>query len=136
MSQVTLLDASAILAFLQGEPGEEIVRHALQSANCMVTAANQTEVITRSLDRGGDPDTIALILSELNYTVIDILAMDGAQAGWLRSTTRHLGLSLGDRLCLAAAQRIKAKLLTGDRPWLTLAATLDLDIVCIRPEAH
>lgn len=136
MSTVTLLDASAVLAFLQGEPGEEVVRLALQSANCVVTAANQTEVITRALDRGGAPDTIARIMAELSYTVIDILAADGEQAGWLRSATRQLGLSLGDRLCLAAAQRLKAKVLTADRPWLTLTPALGLDIVCIRPDAH
>ncbi|TXT38076.1 MAG: PilT protein domain-containing protein [Comamonadaceae bacterium] len=136
MSQTSLLDASAILAFLQGEPGQEVVRQALQSTRCLVTAANQTEVITRSLDRGGSSDTIALILANLDYTVIDTLATDGAQAGWLRSATRQLSLSLGDRLCLAAAQRLKTKVLTADRPWLTIAAALELDIVCIRPDAH
>jgi len=136
MSAVTLLDASAVLAFLQGEPGEELVREALQSTDCVVTAANQAEVITRALDRGGAPDTIVRIMAELNYTVIDILAADGGQAGWLRSATRQLGLSLGDRLCLAAAQRLKAKVLTADRPWLTLGPALGLDITCIRPGAH
>jgi ribonuclease VapC len=136
MNPPILLDASAVLAFLQGEPGEDVVRQALQSAHCLISAANQAEIISKALDRGGSKDTIGLMLAELNYTVIDLLAEDGAQAGWLRSSTRHLGLSLGDRLCLACAQRLKSQVLTADREWLKLATELGVDIVCIRPDAH
>ena len=136
MSQVTVLDASVILAFLQGEPGNERVKLALQTDHCVVSAANQSEVIAKSLDRGVDPDAIKTIVSEMGYTVVDITAQDGAQAGWLRNQTRVIGLSLGDRLCMATAQRLKAKILTADRPWLTVAGQLGLDIQCIRPDAH
>ena len=106
MSSTVVLDASALLAFLQGEPGEEAVAQALQSQRCLVTAANQAEVISRALDRGGEPAVIEQLLSGLGYEVIDCTAADGAQAGWLRTATRAWGLSLGDRLCLAAAQRL------------------------------
>lgn len=136
MSRVTVLDASAIIAFLQGEPGDELVRQALQSGHCVVSAANQAEVIAKALDRGGTPEAIKAILAELAYTVIDIKAEDGVQAGWMRSQTRQIGLSLGDRLCLAVAQRLKAKILTADRPWLAMAEPLGIDIRCIRPDAH
>ena len=136
MKPPILLDASAILAFLQGEPGEDTVRRALQASPCWVSAANQAEIISKALDRGGSKETIERILKELQYTVAEVLAADGAQAGWLRATTRHLGLSLGDRLCLATAQRLKSQVLTADRDWLKLATVLGLDIVCIRPETH
>ncbi len=136
MSQTTLLDASAILAFLQGEPGEAIVKQALQTDHCLVSAANQAEVIAKSLDRGIDPETIQTILAGLNYGVIDLTAEDGAQAGWMRLQTRALGLSLGDRLCMATALRLKARILTADRPWLTVASALNLSIACIRPDTH
>ncbi len=136
MKRPVLLDASAVLAFLQGEPGEDVVRQALQSTLCLVSAVNQSEVISKALDRGGNKDTIELILSELNYTVIELLPADGTQAGWLRAATRHLGLSLGDRLCLATAQRLNSQVLTADRDWLKLATELGLNIVCIRPDAH
>jgi len=136
MKRPVLLDASAVLAFLQGEPGEDVVRQALQSTLCLVSAVNQSEVISKALDRGGNKDTIELILSELNYTAIELLPADGTQAGWLRAATRHLGLSLGDRLCLATAQRLNSQVLTADRDWLKLATELGLNIVCIRPDAH
>ena len=49
---------------------------------------------------------------------------------------RTHGLSLGDRLCLAAAQRLKAQVHTADRVWLDVADALRLDIRCIRPDAN
>jgi PIN domain nuclease of toxin-antitoxin system len=51
----------------------------------------------------------------------------------MRPVTRAHGLSLGDRLCLAAAQRLKAQVHTADRAWLDVADALQLDIRCIRP---
>ena len=136
MSQVTVLDASAILAFLQSEPGEDLVQQALQTGPCVVSAANQAEIIAKLLDHGGNPDTIQLILTELAYTLIDSTGADGMQAGWMHRETRKLGLSLGDRLCLAAAQRLEARVLTADRPWSAVAPLLKLDICCIRPDTH
>ena len=135
-AQATLLDASAVLAFLQGEPGADLVRLALESNDCWVGAGNQAEIIAKSLDRGLDEATIQLMLTELAYSVAAVTPEDGAQAGWLRAATRSVGLSLGDRLCLAQAQRLKARVLTADRPWLGVAAGLGLTIQCIRPEAH
>ena len=136
MTPVTLLDASAIIVFLQGEPGAAVVRQALQTGRCVVGAANLAEVIAKSIDRGIAPERIKAILAELSFTEIDVKAEDGAQAGWMRSQTRPFGLSLGDRLCLATAQRLKAKVLTADRPWLNVAKQMGLDIQCIRPDAH
>jgi len=136
MSQVVVLDASAIIAFLQGEPGENLVRQALQDKQCLVSAANQAEVIAKALDRGATTLAIQHVLSDLAYTVIDIKAEDGVQAGWMRESTRKIGLSLGDRLCLAVAQRLTAQVLTADRPWAGLAKSLGLDIRCIRPDTH
>lgn len=131
-----VLDASAILAFLQGEPGQDAVADALQNARCLVTAANQAEIVAKALDRGHSMDGIQTILAELAYDVVDITAADGMLAGQLRTHTRSAGLSLGDRLCLASAIRLNAAVLTADRPWLELASALKLDIRSIRPDAH
>jgi len=129
-----LLDASAILAYLHDEPGADRVAQALTSlADCQVTAANHAEVIAKCLDRGVAAEDVAPMLAEMGYRVIGLTAEDGALAGRLRTSTRPQGLRLGDRLCLAAAQRLACPVLTADRPWLELAAPLGLDIVCIRP---
>jgi ribonuclease VapC len=136
MSAAIILDASAVIAFLQREPGHEAVQQALQSERCVVSAANQSEIISKALDRGVTPDAIVSILAELSYGVLDLKVEDGVQAGLMRLSTRSAGLSLGDRLCLATAQRLKAQVITADRAWLSVAEILDLDIQCIRTGAH
>lgn len=136
MSTVTVLHASAVIAFLQHESGHEVVEQALQNDQCMVSAANQAEIISKALDRGVSPEAIVAILAELSYVVLDITAADGVRAGMMRLSTRSAGLSLGDRLCLATAKRLEAHVMTADRAWLSVAQTLGLGICCIRTEAH
>lgn len=132
-----LLDASAILAYLHDEPGADEVGAALElRADCLMTAANHAEVVAKCLDRGVADDIVGPMLAQLNYRVVPVAAEDGLAAGRLRSRTRRQGLSLGDRLCLVAAQRLGSPVLTADRPWLELAEPLGLDIVYIRPDAH
>jgi PIN domain nuclease of toxin-antitoxin system len=132
-----LLDASAILAYLHNEPGADIVAAALASnTECGMTAANHAEVISRCLDRGVAAEAVDLMLADLGYHVLSVEAEDGSRAGKLRPLSRQQGLSLGDRLCLAVAQRLGAPVLTADRLWLDLAAPLGLDVRCIRPDAH
>lgn len=134
--RLTVLDASAVLAFLQAEPGHDVVRLALQNERCIVTAANQAEIIAKATDKGVDAAQLGGLLADLAYTVIDVTANDGAAAGWMRSSTRSVGLSLGDRICLASAKRLNARVLTADRAWLDVATPLGLQIRCIRPVAH
>jgi PIN domain nuclease of toxin-antitoxin system len=130
-----VLDASAVLAFLQGERGHEQVAEALLAQPCVVCAANQAEIVAKSLDRGLGLESLHSVIAELGYEVVAVLPEDGVLAGELRPATRHLGLSLGDRLCLAVALRLQAPVLTADRPWLTLSAPLGMTIHCVRPEA-
>jgi len=136
MANPVLLDASALLAWLQGEPGGEIVETALLTQDCTLSAANLAEVISRSLDRRISDADLQRILDDLPVRILPLTAEDGAGAGWLRKLTRSQGLSLGDRLCLALAQRTNATVLTTDRPWLELATPLGLQIQCIRPDQH
>jgi len=75
VTPVTAMDASAIIAFLQCEPGADMVRQALQTERCVVGAANLAEVIAKSIDRGIAPETIKAILAELSITVIDFQFM-------------------------------------------------------------
>lgn len=136
MNPTVVLDASAVLAFLQGEPGWERVDACLRNPalTCAVAAANHAEIIAKALDKGIAPAALREILDALAYRVLEHPAVDGELAGYLRESTRQSGLSLGDRLCLAAAQRLNARVLTADKIWLKHAQVLGLDIECIRPD--
>jgi ribonuclease VapC len=127
-----LLDASAVLALLFSETGSETVASALQQHDCRITAVNQAEVIAKLIDRGLTHNDVKQALSSLPITVIDSTATDGEAAGYLRSVSRNLGLSLGDRLCLAAGQRLNTPVMTADQAWLGLSDALELTIISIR----
>ncbi|MFV0433568.1 MAG: type II toxin-antitoxin system VapC family toxin [Leucobacter sp.] len=108
-----VLDASAVLAFLQGEAGSDRVEAALDDA--VIGAANWSEVAQKVLARHGDWDLAKALLESYGLRVEPVSAADGEWAGamWRRGS----GLSLGDRLCLALGDRLGAVALTADRAW-------------------
>ena len=128
---VTVLDASALLALFNDEPGAQVVLDAL-AGDCLVSAVNQTEVLTKLLDKGL---TEAEAISVMDAVEIEVIAFDASQsldAAWLRLQTRTVGLSLGDRACLALARSRKAVALTADWPWTQVADAVGVTVRCIR----
>ncbi len=119
-----VLDASALIVFLKDEPGAEIVSSALASGT-WISAVNWSEMLTKFVDLGvsGDQITDELLERGVLGVLLQIVPFDedaAAAAADLRPRTRALGLSLGDRACLALAQRLDLPALTADRAWQTL----------------
>jgi len=114
-----VLDASAILTFLQGEKGAQTVEDVLPEA--VVCSNNLAEIIAKLVDRGVPTDDINKIVAAFDFSVIDVSKEDAVANGLLRAGTREAGLSLGDRSCLALAQRLALPVLTTDRAWGRLA---------------
>lgn len=117
----TVLDASALLAFLFDEPGADDVLGCLERRP-LLSAVNFAEVLTKLSDQGAPP---AIAIDRLRasglLSVIAVVPFDTDQAetaAALRTATRPLGLSLADRACLALALRRGAEALTADRAWL------------------
>lgn len=129
MSDAVLIDASALLAVLFDEPGAEAVITALPSAE--ISAVNAAEVIAKLTDKGGRPDQAQSLFDALLLPVRTFGSHAAGIAGQLRRGTRHAGLSLGDRACLAEALCAHLPVLTADRSWAAL--NLPLDIRVIRP---
>lgn len=110
-----VLDASAILAFLQQEKGADIVEGLLPDA--AVSANNLAEVVAKLVDHGVPIDDIEQIIGAFDFSIVDVSKDDAVASGLLRAATRKAGLSLGDRSCLALAQRLALPVLTTDRAW-------------------
>ena len=130
----TVLDASAFLAYLQAEPGSEVVEEAL-AKGCSMSAVNWAEVLSKVTELGKPSAELVTDLEDrrLLGAALRILPFEERNAplvGDLRPQTRHLGLSLGDRACLALGRRLDSPILTTDRAWGDL--DLDLDIRVIR----
>jgi len=98
-----LLDASALLAYLQREPGFEAVREALREG-AAISAVNLAEVAGKLKARGKDPERIVRRLLAMGLEVLPFTLEEALEAGALDLLTRPLGLSLGDRACLAAGK--------------------------------
>jgi PIN domain nuclease of toxin-antitoxin system len=111
---VTVLDASAVLAFLQDEAGAEAVEAALE-AGATTGAANWSEVAQKVTAAGGDWDVARAVLAGYELVVEPVTAADAEEAA--RRWRKGSGLSLGDRLCLALAHRLDVDALTADRSW-------------------
>lgn len=109
-----VLDASAILAFVQGEDGADIVEDAM-AVGPTCGAANWSEVAQKVLAANRDWDLVRALLFSYEVRVEPVLADD---AEWAASRWRNgEGLSLADRLCLALAERVDAEVLTADAQW-------------------
>lgn len=113
-----ILDASAVLAVLQDESGKEKVEAILDQSS--LGRINATEILTSLINKGSDlPDAI-LALDNLELPIIEFDELQSRKTAELRPLTRHLGLSLGDRACLALAIQENAVAVTADRNWVGL----------------
>jgi PIN domain nuclease of toxin-antitoxin system len=117
-----VLDASALLAWLHGEPGGARVPAILDGA--AMSAVNWSEVVQKSLQRGADVDGMLDDVCEMGLTVEPFTPAQADRAALMWVRTRAQGLSLGDRACLALALERSATALTTDRRW----ASLDLGV--------
>jgi PIN domain nuclease of toxin-antitoxin system len=123
-----VLDASAILAWLYNEPGKARVDDAWDGA--LLSSINAAEVVTRLVRDGVDPPAAIQRVRRLPCSITAVDEQLGFRAGALFAATRHKGLSLGDRVCLALAEREGLAVLTTDRAWADL--DLSVEIVLIR----
>ncbi len=156
-----VLDASAYLAYLLGEPGADTVEEAMVEGAVM-SAVNLAEVLTkrRQVHTGptyevrarlgqGSSQTEAVIglflgspLSMLPSDlpgiprlihIEEFFAADAQIAAALWHICQGKAQSLGDRVCLALGYRLKLPVLTADREWGNIdLRVLDLEVRLIR----
>jgi PIN domain nuclease of toxin-antitoxin system len=123
-----VLDASAILAVINGEPGQEKL-----SPELLVIAVGSTvnlaEVQTKLVGRGWTPeeaweDTLSPVREAVAF------AEEHAKlAGSLVTQTRQIGLSLGDRACLALGIALKAPVYTAEKAWKNLKLGIRIHLI-------
>jgi ribonuclease VapC len=125
-----VLDASAVLAWLWQEEGSARVGERLAENVCLLSSVNLAEIASKVLDKGLPEDDLAGLLASLELEVVPYGQDDALETAGLRASTRKLGLSLGDRACLALAKARGAVAVTADRAWLKVE--LGVAVECIR----
>jgi PIN domain nuclease of toxin-antitoxin system len=124
----SVLDASALLAVVLQEVGEDRVNDAIDDG-AVILSVNLAEVVTKLHEKGMTEARIRAILSTLRAPVMQFDEELAYRAGLLRSATRSAGLSLGDRACLAVAERLGVPALTADRVWGTLQIGIPVEVI-------
>ena len=118
-SRAGVLDASAILAYLKGEPGAPLARRWMSTG--FVSSVNWSEVLQKAVTQGGDfPDLIALP----RRTGLVVVGFDEGLAGVAASLYpigKPIGMSFADRACIATAADLGLAVLTSDRRWSDIA---------------
>lgn len=114
-----ILDASALLAFIRQETGaSEVEKYAPAFIMSAVNVAEASAVLQRGgMTAAQAKDSILSLVPDIQ----DFTLEQGFKTADLEQTTKHLGLSFGDRACLALGQSLKLPVLTSDTAWKQLA---------------
>lgn len=125
-----VLDASAVLALLFGETGADAVRARVRGG--LIGTVNLAEVLAKLVDKGLPPDEAARAVDMLGMEAVPLSAEQAQLSAVLRPTTRGVGLSLGDRACLALARERSLPAVTAERRWLEVAEQASVVVEVIR----
>lgn len=122
-----VVDSSVVLAAMLGEMTTADAEPWLSGA--CISAVNLAEVVTRLTDRGVSHNELTDSLIDMDLDVRPFDHEQAVGAGLLRSATRSLGLSLGDRACLALALQLGLPIATGDKAWAKLDLGLKVELI-------
>jgi ribonuclease VapC len=122
-----VLDASAMLAVLLEEPGRDRVLAVMGGA--LIASVNWSEVVARLVGRAASDTQIAAAAGLMAGRIEGFGVQEADLAGRLIARTRPLGLSLGDRCCLAFGMLRKATVLTADRAWAGLDLGISIEVI-------
>ena len=123
----TVIDASALLALLNAEPGADVVAEALLGG--VISAVNLSEVVAKLCDAGMPEKAIRQSLQPLGLEIVPFDEEQSYQAGLLRTSTQDMGISLGDRACLNLAKMLGVVAITADRAWVGLSVGATIKVI-------
>lgn len=122
-----VLDASAVLALLQHEPGGSEVDAISQGA--FISAVNYAEVLKRLIQRGMPEKVVLSMARELEIEVIPVDREHAEIAASLWHNTKDYGLSMADRCCLALGIVLKKPVWTADRNMAKLKLPMKIKLI-------
>ncbi len=122
-----VLDASAVLALLNQETGMDKVEALL--ADACIGTVNYCEVLGKLIDAGMSEQDARESVELLNVEVVGFDTDLARIAAVLRPTTKKLGLSLGDRSCLALALSRRNTAVTAERIWVKLKIGVEIELI-------
>ncbi|WP_414561866.1 MULTISPECIES: PIN domain-containing protein [unclassified Anabaena] len=122
-----VVDASAVLALLNQETGSEEILQLID--NAAISSINLSEVIAKLAEAGIPEEEIRQIILNLNLEVILFNEEQALKAGMLRPATKSIGLSFGNRACLALGVVLNQPVIITDRLWTNLNMGIEIRVV-------
>ncbi|MEI9967248.1 MAG: type II toxin-antitoxin system VapC family toxin [Terracidiphilus sp.] len=123
-----VFDASAMLALIQHERGEEQLTDEI--IDCAVASTvNLAEVQSKLVKASNDPDRAWIAALSTVSTVEPFTSEQAKIAGDLIAKTERYGLSLGDRSCLALAITLQAPVYTTEQAWRNLKVGVPIHVI-------
>lgn len=127
MSKV-VVDASALLALIRNESGAQVIEELLGSI--IMSSVNVSEVASILLDSEMSPKEAEEVIEPFISSIMPFDFKQSIECASLKKTTKHLGLSLGDRACINLGIQLGLPVYTADKIWAKLK--LDCTIILIR----
>jgi PIN domain nuclease of toxin-antitoxin system len=126
---VVLLDASALIAALYGEPGADTVAEHLGDAS--VVTINLEEVAGRLLRDGMDMATARRTIDALDVDMVEFTVAMAWRSAELRALL-PIPLGIADRACLAAASVLATPVITADAAWRDAGDACQVRVISLR----
>ena len=114
-----VLDASAVIVLIRGEPGAERVAEYVGDA--LISTVTLQEVVKALLVRGLALETARTLIDALHLEPRPHQVEDAYAAAALFQATKAKGSGLGDRTCMALAIAQGLPAITTDQEWGELA---------------
>jgi PIN domain nuclease of toxin-antitoxin system len=120
-------DASAVLAFARGEPGEKRVRNLRTS--CVLSSINLMEAYSKLVRYDVPADQVQRFLRESFPSVIPLDRELAENSAVLHTRLNKLGISYADCACLSLGMQRKATVLTADRNWKQIELDVKVELI-------
>lgn len=122
-----IIDASALLAWLHNEHGNQVVDEILDQA--IISSINWSEVVQKSLFRGVDINGMKEDIEALGVTIEAVNTSTAELASYIWLNNKDLGLSIADRICLALAQEKNSTVYTADKEWKKVKIDIKVQLI-------
>lgn len=127
MDEISVLDASALIALFDGEDGAEVVAELRRGS--FISTVNLMEVSQAAMARSIPTGSRRRELEDLGIAVVPFTAAQAESGATMLEATRGSGLSLADRACLALALELGATAVTGDRAWAEIDVGVEVKLI-------
>lgn len=125
----SVVDASALLAYLFDEPGAEIVAELLDAGIALISSVNYAETVSKLTDKKMPEEVVKVTMENLGLEVVSYDEQQAMLTGLFRKNCLSYGLSLGDRACFALAKVSGFPVMTADRVWQKIPLGVEVTLI-------